>query len=68
MIFKVFSFIYIDTEGDTLNLALVQYYYSQGVYKLKHVPYGNAHSGVPYVQTMPSMMYKLKEKGNPSMH
>ena len=64
--FKVFCFICIDSEGDTLNLALVQYYYSQGVHKLKYAPHGNAHSGVPYVRTMPSMMCKLKEKAKGS--
>ena len=62
----MFCFIYTDSEGDTLNLALVQYYYSQGVHKLKHVPHGNAHSDVPYVQTMPRMMCKLKEKAKGS--
>ena len=33
---------------------------------MKHVPHGNAHSGIPYVQTMPSMIYVLKEKAKGS--
>ena len=63
---SVFCCICIDGQGDTLNLALVQYYFSQGVHKLKFAPHGNAHSGKPYVRTMPSMMCKLKEKAKGS--
>lgn len=52
----------IDCDGDTLNLALVQYYYSQGEHKLKYAPHGNSHSSQPFVRTKPSLMCKLKEK------
>lgn len=52
-------------EKEVLNLALVQYYYSQGEHKLKVVPHGNSRAGEPYVRTMPSLMCKSKEKSTP---
>lgn len=65
-IIKVLVVFCLGGQGDTLNLALVQYYFSQGVHKLKFAPHGNAHSGKPYARTMPSMMCKLKEKAKDS--
>ena len=62
----IMTFFVVFVQRDTLNLALVQYYFSQGVHKLKFVPHGNAHSGKQYVWTMPSMMCKLKEKARRS--
>ena len=45
-----------------LNLAFLQYYFSQGEHTLKYAPHGNAHSGEPYIRTMPSTLCKVKEK------
>ena len=44
---------FADIDGDTLNLALVQYLFSQGEHKLKIAPHGNSRYGQPYVRTMP---------------
>lgn len=48
-----------DQEGDTLNLALVQYLFTCGDREIKVTPHGNA-KGEPYMRTMPSVMRKLK--------
>ena len=53
---------FADIDGDTLNLALVQYLFSQGEHKLKIAPHGNSCYGQPYVRTMPSVMSKLKKE------
>ena len=55
-------FVFLDNEDDILNLALVQYHFSEGVHQLKTAPHGNARSHQPYIRTMPSVMCKLKEQ------
>ena len=52
---------FIDNDRDTLNLALVQYYFSCGEHEVKVAPHGNSRSKNAYVRTMPSVMSKLKE-------
>ena len=47
---------FADHCSDVLNLALVQYYFSQGKHELKIAPHGNARSGESYVRTMPSVV------------
>ena len=51
-----------DHNNDVLNLALVQYHFSQGEHQLKVAPHGNARYGQSYVRTMPSVMCKLKKE------
>ena len=55
-------FSHADNDGDTLNLALVQYFFSEGEHKLLVAPHGNSLYGQPYVRTMPSVMCKIKEE------
>lgn len=45
-----------------MNLAFVQYLFSQGEHSIIVAPHGNAHGGKPYVRTMPSVMTKLKKE------
>ena len=52
----------VDCEGDMLNLAFLQYYFSEGEHTLKYAPHGNSESSEPYIRTMPSMLCKVKEK------
>ena len=52
----------VDCEGDMLNLAFLQYYFSEGEHTLKYTPHGNSQSSEPYIRTMPSMLCKVKEK------
>ena len=59
-------FLFTDYEKEALNLALVQYYYSQGEHKVKIAPHGNSRSGEPYVRTMSSVLCKLKEESKKS--
>ena len=49
-----------DNDHDTLNLALVQYCFSQGEHEIKVAPHGNSRSGEVYIRTKPSVMTKLK--------
>ena len=56
-----------DNDGDTLNLALVQYLFSEGEHKLLTAPHGNSRYGQPYVRTMPSVMCKIKEEARKAM-
>ena len=51
-----------DHDEDTLNLALVQYYFSEGEHSINVAPHGNARHGQPYLRTMPSVMCKLKKE------
>ena len=44
------------------NLALVQYYLSQGEHKLKVAPHGNSRGDEPYVRMMPSLMFKRNQR------
>jgi len=55
-----------DNVGDTLNLALVQYFFSEGEHKLLTAPHGNSHYRQPYIRTMPSVMCKVKEEARKS--
>lgn len=57
------SFYFVDDAGDTLNLSLVQYNFSQGEHCVKVAPHGNARYGQSYIRTMPSVMCKLKKEG-----
>ena len=50
----------LDYEGDTLNLALLQYHFSKGEHQVTVAPHSNSRSGQPFVRTMPSVMSKLK--------
>ena len=54
--------LFADHHNDVLNLALVQYHFSQGEHQLMIAPHGNARSGQSYVRTMPSVMCKLKNE------
>ena len=45
-----------------LNLAFLQYYFSEGEHTLKYAPHGNSESSEPYIRTMPSMLCKVKKK------
>lgn len=47
---------------DVLNLALVQYHFSQSGHQLKITPHRNAHYRQSYVRTMPSVMTLCKLK------
>ena len=58
--------IITDCQKEALNLALVQYHFSQGEHRLKIAPHGNSRSGEAYVRTMPSVMRKLKEESKTS--
>ena len=40
-----------DNDGDTLNLALVQYFFSEGEHKLLTAPHGNSRYRQPYIWT-----------------
>ena len=55
-----------DNDGGTLNLALVQYFFSEGEQKLLTAPHGNSHYRQPYIRTMPSIMCKVKEEARKS--
>ena len=57
-----------DNDGDTLNLALVQYLFSDGEHKLLTAPHSNSRYGQLYVHTMPSVMCKIKEEARKAMH
>lgn len=59
---QVHGFCLADHNNDVLNLALVQYHFSQGEHQLKIAPHGNAHSGQLYIRRMPSVMCKLKKE------
>jgi len=50
----------IDDDGDTMNLALLQYLFTKGEHDVKPAPHGNAKGGESYVRTMPSTLMKLK--------
>jgi len=52
----------VDCDGDMLNLAFPQYFFSEGEHKLKRAPHGNSASSRPYIRTMPSVLCKVKEK------
>ena len=54
-----------DNDGDTLNLAIVQYF-SEGEHKLLTAPHGNSRYRQPYIHTMPSIMCKVKEEARKS--
>ena len=62
IISSIHFFCFVDCDGDTLNLAFVQYYFKNGPHSLIFAPHGNAHSQQPYVRTKPSTMCKIKEK------
>ena len=65
--FVVMQFFFLaDKDKDVLNLALLQYYFSQGEHILKVASHGNARSGQAYVRTMPSVMCKLKKEATKS--
>ena len=48
--------VFIDYDGDILNLAFLQYFFSEGEHKLKHASHGNALYNQPYILTMPSTL------------
>ena len=54
------SFSFIDSDNDTLNLALLQYTFKDKEHKIKVAPHGNSVKSESYVRTMPSVMEKLK--------
>ena len=61
----MFSF-FADHNNDVLNLALVQYHFSQGEHQLKIAPHSNAPSRQSYVRTMPSVVQiEAAEKKTP---
>lgn len=62
-VYVVFAFSIVDCDGDTLNLAFVQYCFKSGTHSLTFAPHGNAYSQQPYVRTKPSTICKIKEKG-----
>ena len=43
-----------------MNLALLQYLFTNGEHDVKPAPHGNAKGGESYVRTMPSTLMKLK--------
>ena len=53
-------FIHADSEGDTQNLALLQYVFTFDEHPVKIAPHGNSKKSEAYVRTMPSVMDKLK--------
>ena len=59
---KTCNFSLADCDCDTLNLALLQYNFSQGEHKIVIAPHGNSRSGQSYMRTMPSVMCKLKQE------
>lgn len=52
----------IDHDGDALNLAFIQYHFSQGEHGINVAPHGNARHGQPYWRTMPSVLGKLRKE------
>jgi len=56
----------IDNDGGTLNLALVQYFLSEGEHELLTAPHGNSRYRQPYIRTMPSVICKVKEEARKS--
>lgn len=54
------AFVCADCDQDTLNLALVQYQFTQGEHEVKVAPHGNSQSAGGYMRTMPSVMSKLR--------
>ena len=57
---NILYYSFADNDHDTLNLALVQYCFSQGEHDIKVAPHGNSRSGDVYIRTKPSVMTKLK--------
>ena len=53
-------FSFVDSDNDTLNLALLQYTFKDKEHKIKVAPHGNSVKSESYVRTMPSVMEKLK--------
>ena len=56
----MYDFVCADCDQDTLNLALVQYQFTQGEHEVKVAPHGNSRSKGGYMRTMPSVISKLK--------
>ena len=56
----MYDFVCADCAQDTLNLALVQYQFTQGEHEVKVAPHGNSRSKGGYMRTMPSVMSKLR--------
>ena len=55
-------FCSVDCDDDMLNLAFLQYYFSEGEHTLKYAPHGNSQSSEPYIRTIPSTLCKVKGK------
>ena len=53
-------FIHADSEGDTQNLALLQYVFTFDEDPVKIAPHSNTKKSEACVRTMPSVMDKLK--------
>ena len=60
------SFSFVDSDNDTLNLALLQYTFTGKEHKIKVAPHGNSVKSESYVRTMPSVMEKLKSTSSTS--
>ena len=56
----IFFLLHLDGDGNTLNLALIQYLFTKGEHDVTSAPHGNAKGGEGYVRTMPSTIMKLK--------
>ena len=56
---KLFA-CYIDSEDDTVNLALIQYTFTYEEHTMKVVPHDNYVKSESYIRTMPSVLNKLK--------
>ena len=54
-------FCFVDIDQDTLNLALLQYYFTSGEHEVKVAPHGNSKNRGAYIRTMPSVTTKLKQ-------
>ena len=53
-------FLHVDSQGDTQNLALLQYAFTFEEHAVKIAPHGNSKKSEGYVRTLPSVMDKLK--------
>ena len=62
----IYVFYFVDSQGDTLNLALLQYVFAFEEHKVKIAPHGNSKKCESYVRTMPSVMDKLKNASSSS--
>lgn len=57
----MFFLLTIDNDGDTLNLALVQYIFDGAEHSVLNCPHGNSKKQEGYIRTLPSTRQHLKK-------